>query len=151
MRQSRNKAISASFLSWHWNVVQHSAFPVENDNERKLMKKIFALSAIAMLGAAPALPQSGDNPSAPQMNSTGTGVTQPGVDARGTAIDRPTGTTGMAPAAVGSERGNNASSLNGSNAASGTYSGANAPSNTDAGRTSGGGAGGGAGGAGGGN
>jgi hypothetical protein len=56
-----------------------------------------------------------------------------------TSADRTTG-------AVGSERGNNSSSLNGSNAASGTYSGANAPSNTDAGRTSGG-----SGGAGGGN
>lgn len=105
------------------------------------MKKIFVLSAIAMLGAAPALAQSGANPSAPQMNSTGRGVYQPGVDERGTAVDRPSGTVGMAPAATGSQRGDNASSLSGSNAASGTYSGANAPSNTDAGRTSGGGGG----------
>lgn len=103
------------------------------------MKKIFALTAIAMLSTAPALAQSGANPSAPQMNEAGNGVTQPGVDARGTAIDRPTGTTGMAPAATGSERGNNASSLNGSNAASGTPSGNNATTNTDAGRTNGGG------------
>ena len=116
-----------------------------NNNGGNHVKKIFALAAITMLSTAPALAQSGANPSAPQMNSTGTGVTQPGVDARGTAIDRPTGTTGMAPVATGSERGNNASSLNGSNAASGTYSGANAPSNTDAGRTSGGGGGGGSG------
>lgn len=50
--------------------------------------------------------------------------------------------------AVGSERGNNANSLNGTNAASGTYSGANAPSNVDNGRTSGGGGGGAGGGAG---
>lgn len=103
------------------------------------MKKIFALTAVAMLSAAPALAQSGANPSAPQMNSTGTGIYQPGVDRNGTAVDRPTGTTGMAPAATGSERGNNASSLNGSNAASGTPSGNNANSNTDAGRTNGGG------------
>lgn len=91
------------------------------------MKKLLMAGAAFVLITGPALAQTTTSPSAP------------------TSADRTVG-------AVGSERGNNASSLNGSNAASGTYSGANAPSNTDQGRTSGGGSGGGggAGGAGGG-
>lgn len=72
-----------------------------------------------------------------------TTTTKPAPSAAPTSADRTPGT-------VGSERGNNANSVNGSNSAAGTYSGANAPSNTDAGRTSGGGGAGGGGAGGGG-
>jgi hypothetical protein len=102
------------------------------------MKKIAATTIIvALLGTAPiALAQTGANPNAPQMNSTGTGVIQPGTDAHGTAVDRPTGTTGRAAMPTGSERGNNANSLHGSNSAASPNS-----NNAVEGRTSGGGSG----------
>jgi hypothetical protein len=87
------------------------------------MKKILIASAALAMVTVPAMAQ--------------TGTTQSTAP---TSADRTVG-------AVGSERGNNASSLNGSNAAAGgPYTGANSMNNTDAGRTSGGGSGGGAGG-----
>jgi hypothetical protein len=115
-------------------------------NEDNMKKRLIAVTAAALMIAPAAFAQSGANPSAPQVNSAGNGVTQPGTTSTGTAVDRPTSSTPhAAPHAAGSQTGNNASSLSGSNAATGTTG-----SNSSAeGRTSGGGAGGG--GAGGGN
>ncbi|MET0969924.1 MAG: hypothetical protein ABWY18_12025 [Tardiphaga sp.] len=86
-----------------------------------MKKTILTTTAALLLTATGAFAQAGSNPSAPQMNSTGTGVTQPGITSTGTAVDRPMASgTRMAPGAVGSETGDNASSLGGSNAATGT-------------------------------
>lgn len=96
------------------------------------MRTFILAATLIGLSAGTAFAQA--NPNAPQPNSSGTGVYQPGTTSNGTAVDRPT--TGSAGArAVGSERGNNASSMGGRNAA-----GANSPDSAE-GRTSGGGAG----------
>jgi hypothetical protein len=120
-----------------------SACSGHETNEENMKKMLIAATAATLMIAPAAIAQSGANLSAPQVNSAGNGVTQPGTTSTGTAIDRPTSST---PHAAGSQTGNNASSLSGSNAATGTTG-----SNSSAeGRTSGGGGGAG-GGAGGGN
>jgi hypothetical protein len=100
------------------------------------MRTFIIAATLIGLSAGTALAQAGANQNAPHPNSAGTGVETPGTTNTGVAVDRPTTGTSVAPRTVGSEKGNNASSTGGMNAA-----GANSPAAAE-GRTSGGGAGG---------
>jgi hypothetical protein len=105
--------------------------------QERNMRTFILAAALIGLSSGGALAQAGANQNAPTPNSAGTGIVQPGTTSAGVAVDRPTTGTSVAPRAVGSEAGNNASSTQGINAA-----GANSPAAAE-GRTSGGGAGGG--------
>jgi hypothetical protein len=144
---SRNEIISTKFSPNQFESTERVSSPrvrirhhepTGNTQQGNAMKKLILATTAALLIAAPAFAQTGANPSAPQANSTGTGVTQPGTTGTGTAVDRPQASgSSTIPRATGSQPGNNANSLSGPNAATGT-TGMN--SGTE-GRTSGGGGG----------
>jgi hypothetical protein len=98
------------------------------------MRRIILAATIIGLSAGGALAQTGGNMNAPTPNSAGTGITKPGTTSTGVAVDRPTTGSAVAPRPTGSEAGNNANSISGTNAA-----GPNSPAAAE-GRTSGGGA-----------
>jgi hypothetical protein len=99
------------------------------------MRTPILAAGILALSIGTAFAQAGANQNAPHPNSAGTGVETPGTTSTGVAVDRPTTGTSVAPRTVGPEKGDNANSTSGTNAA-----GANSPAAAE-GRTSGGGAG----------
>jgi hypothetical protein len=99
------------------------------------MRTPILAAAIVALSIGTAFAQAGANQNAPHPNSAGTGVQTPGTTSTGVAVDRPTTGSSVAPRTVGPEKGDNANSTSGMNAA-----GANSPAAAE-GRTSGGSAG----------
>jgi hypothetical protein len=82
---------------------------------------ITAAAALLVAGlSTAAFGQAGANMNAPQPSSSGAGVIQPGTTSTGRATQTgPGSTVGAAPMATGSETGNNAASMHGSNSAAG--------------------------------